>query len=69
MGRFTIESADGAKVVLDSLVMAAPLKQPVSGQVFPFTSKPKDLRFDEFDRYYFDLNTMTLHHGAQHENN
>ena len=69
MGRFTIESGDGARVVRESLIMAAPQKQPRLGQVFRFTSMPKDLRFDETKHFYFDLNTMRLHEGVQHEGN
>jgi hypothetical protein len=60
MGCFAVENADGSAVVRDSLQMGMGDMQLVKGQALRFTAKRNDLRYKEYQRFYFDLQSMTV---------
>ena len=68
MGRFTVESADGSMVIRKSLQMGIGDMQLTNGQVVQFTAKHNDLRYEEYQRFYFDLHSMTVSVAESHSN-
>ena len=60
MGRFAVESADGAMIIRNSLAMGVGDMQLTKGKVIRFTAKRNDLRYEEYQRFYFDLQSMTV---------
>lgn len=68
MGRFTIESSDGSRIICESLQMSIGDMELVKGQAIRFTAKPNDLHYEDFQRLYFDLQTMTVHQEASDSN-
>ena len=68
MGRFAIESSDGSEIICQSLQMGIGDIELVKGQVIRFTAKANDLHYEDFQRFYFDLQSMTVHYELSDSN-
>jgi hypothetical protein len=69
MGLFTIENAEGSRVICASLPMGVGNLELMKGQTIHFTAMRKDLRYEDYQRIYFDLQAMTVSTAAPHSTN
>ncbi len=60
LGRFTVESSDGSRIVFDDLPMAVGNLTLKPGQILNFTAAPKELAFSIYPRQFYNLNPAPI---------